>query len=101
MESLEDRQREMKKRIAKKDTVKSLPVRERTPPNDGPECSALKKQISELREQLSAMQAENQRLREQKTIVVERSRGQEQSSRDSVREQQHNFFKYSNARNRY
>jgi hypothetical protein len=67
-------------------------------PHDSPEVVRLKKRIAELKEQMSALQLENSRLREQKTIVVERSRGQERSHGDSVKEQQHNFFKYSNAR---
>ena len=97
MESLEDRQREMKKRNARKERAES-PALPRVSPSDSPEVIGLKKQISELKERVVALQVENTRLREQKTIVVERPGGQERSSGDSVREQQHNFFKYSNTR---
>ena len=72
--------------------AKALPPLETAATDRSPEVARLKKRIAELKEQVSALQLENSRLREQKTIVVERSRG------DSVKEQQHNFFKYSNAR---
>jgi regulator of replication initiation timing len=100
MKSLEDRQREMKKRNARKQRVVGLVLPE-VASNDSPEVVGLKKIIAELKEQVVALQMENSRLRDQKTIVVERPRAQKRSSGDAVREQQHNFFKYSNARNRY
>jgi hypothetical protein len=62
-------------------------------PDDSPEVRRLKSRVSELI-------TENNQLREQKTIVVESARGRENYS-DSVATQQHNFFKYSNARRRY
>jgi regulator of replication initiation timing len=100
MESLEDRQREMKKRNTRKERGVGLALPE-VATNDSPEVVGLKKCVAELKEQVVALQMENNRLREQKTIVVERPREQERSAGDAVREQQHNFFKYSNARNRY
>ena len=100
MKSLEDRQREMKKRNARKQRVVGLVLPE-VASNDSPEVVGLKKIIAELKEQVVALQMENSRLRDQKTIVVERPRAQKRSSGDAVREQQHNFFKYSNARSRY
>lgn len=85
MESLEDRQREMRKRNARKERGASLAL-PATQPEDSPEVVGLKKRIAELKEQVVALQMENKRLREQKTIVVEQ-RGRERSSGDSVREQ--------------
>lgn len=98
MDNLEDRQREMRERNSpkKRETRSILP--KTVAPDDSPEVVQLKKRISELKEQVSALQLENNRLREQKTIVVERSSGQGRSYGDSVKEQQHNFFKYSNVR---
>ncbi len=98
MEYLEDRQREMRERNAPKKREKSLIQPETAAPDVSPEVLRLAKRISELNEQVLALQKENNRLREQKTIVVERSRSQERSHGDSVKEQQHNFFKYSNVR---
>ncbi|MGA7380492.1 MAG: hypothetical protein WBX03_06545, partial [Terriglobales bacterium] len=91
---LEDRQREMRKRnLARKqtqthpDSVAELP--------DTPE--AMKMQIAKLEKRVLMLEAENRQLREEKTIVVERSQSHK-SYEDSVREQRHNFFKYGNAR---
>lgn len=98
MDNLEDRQREMRERNTRNKREKGLAQPETAAQDDSPEVLRLKKRISELKEQVCALQVENSRLREQKTIVVERSRGQEKSYGDSVREQQHNFFKYSNVR---
>ena len=97
MDNFEDRQREMRERNTRSKREKVLAQPEGAP-HHSPEVFRLKKRIAELKEQVSALQLENNRLREQKTIVVERSRGQEKSYGDSVKEQQHNFFKYSNAR---
>jgi len=55
-------------------------------------------EVLRLKQQISALITENNRLRQQRTIVVERPRGQGKPHTDSVNEQQHNFFKYSNAR---
>jgi hypothetical protein len=98
MENLEGRQREMRERNAQKKREKSLTQPEIAASDDSPEVLRLKKRISELNERVLAQQVENNRLREQKTVVVERSRGQERSYDDSLKEQQHNFFKYSNVR---
>jgi hypothetical protein len=57
--------------------------------NDGDNINSLKKRIAQL-------ESENECLRQRlmSTRIAEPSR----SSGDSVREQQHNFFKYSNVR---
>jgi len=87
---------EMKMRNTHKQGRESVAL-PKTAPDRCPEVLALKKRISELQGQVVALQAENSRLREQKTIAVQRCE-QPQSSGDSGREQQHKFFKYSNAR---
>jgi len=97
MKNLEEHQREMRERnlaASSDDAVVVRTVRkQRQEPSD---INALKKKIAELEKQVLALEAENHRLRAQRTIVVERPA--EKSYEDTVREQRHNFFKYSNAR---
>lgn len=98
MKNLEERQREMRKRTLVSNTsdeavVVPAPRKKREQPS---EVNALKKRITELEKRVLTLEAENERLRAQKTVVVERST--QKSYEDSVREQRHNFFKYSNAR---
>jgi hypothetical protein len=98
MDNLEERQREMRERNSaaskrKQPVVASIPAIKLA---DLPEVHALKIQIAELERRVLALEAENQRLRVQKTIVVERTA--QKSSDNSIREQRHNFFKYNNAR---
>ena len=90
MKNLEDAQREMRERNARKKREEDLVQPEIAASEDSPEVLSLKSQIS-------ALITVNNRLRQQKTIV-ERPRGQSEPHSDSVKEQQHNFFKYSNAR---
>ena len=91
MKNLEDAQREMRERNARKKQEEDLVQPEIVASDESPEVLRLKSQIS-------AVITENNRLRKQRTIVVERPDGQNEPYRDSVKEQQHNFFKYSNAR---
>jgi hypothetical protein len=98
MKNLEDAQREMRERNARKKHAEDLVQPEIAASHNGPEVLRLKRQISALKEQVIALQMENNRLGKQKTIVVERSRGQDKSYSDSVKEQQRNFLKYSNVR---
>ena len=96
MKNLEARQREMRernqiKRISPEPTFSEPVVAE-----DSPEVVRLKKRISDLEIRVLSLEKENRELREQKTIIVERA--PQKSYEDSVREQRHNFFKYSNAR---
>ena len=58
---------------------------------EGDDVNAQKKRIAQL-------EAENESLRQQLTSMSTRIAGPSRSSQDSVREQQHNFFKYSNVR---
>ena len=58
---------------------------------DREEVIALKKRIARL-------EAENRQLRKQIATLTDSMNRSSRSSSDSVREQQHNFFKYSNVR---
>jgi hypothetical protein len=51
-----------------------------------------------LKERISRLEAENKGLREQIATLTSIANRPVQSHTDSVREQQHNFFKYSNIR---
>lgn len=61
------------------------------PTEDEADLGALQRRIVEL-------EKENERLRQQVALMSARTFGNERSSTDSVREQRHNFFKYSNIR---
>src|ERR1700720_2930292 len=98
MKNLEDAQREMRERNARKRREEDFVQPEIAAGDDSPEVVRLKREISALKEQVMVLQMENNRLREQETLVVERGRGQEKPYRDSVKEQQHNVFKYSRVR---
>lgn len=54
--------------------------------------------VPALQKRVKELEAENLRLRQQLATMANRTAPPSQSSADSVREQQHNFFKYSNAR---
>ena len=96
MKNLEDAQREMRERNARKRREEDFVQPEIASADDSPEVVRLKREISALKEQVMTLEMENNRLRE--TFVVERVRGPDNPHRDSVKEQQHNFFKYSNVR---
>jgi cell division protein FtsB len=59
--------------------------------SDGDDVEALKKRIAQL-------EAENESLRQRLTLTSTRLGEPSRSSEDSVREQRHNFLKYSNLR---
>jgi hypothetical protein len=98
MKNLEERQREMRERtLAPNSSNEALVAPTSRKKREGPsDVTALKKRIAELEKRVLALESENERLRNQKTIIVERP--VQQSAGDSVREQRHNFFKYSNVR---
>lgn len=96
MDSLEDRQREMKERNSASNKKTKDVGRSSSAEKETSDVRVLKKRIGELEKQVLRLEAENQRLREQKTIVVDRA--PQRSSEDAIREQRHNFFKYSNIR---
>ena len=51
-----------------------------------------------LRNQIARLEAENHNLRQQIAVLTSSASGPPRSEKTSVREQQHNFFKYSNIR---
>jgi cell division protein FtsB len=55
-------------------------------------------QIALLKQEIARLKRENRDLREQIAVLNRNATSPRQSHQDSVREQQHNFFKYSNAR---
>jgi uncharacterized small protein (DUF1192 family) len=104
MKNLEHAQREMRDRQKLKTDPK--PIRKRKPPTTvGREREEIQLVVdtNKLQQRISALENENQRLRaevqqlrRQKTVYVEVER--RKSADEERREQQHNYFKYSNAR---
>ncbi|MGC4050305.1 MAG: hypothetical protein QM757_13085 [Paludibaculum sp.] len=54
--------------------------------------------VSTLRKRIAQLEKENERLRSQLAMMSAGSVVPDRSSTDAVREQRHNFFKYSNSR---
>ena len=103
MDKLAEQQREMRERMAqssaatkkrKKSIEKNSPI---LPLSKDDEVSLLKQKVSALEAQNEQLRVEISSLRRQKTVVVEQPRS-ERSHEDSVQQQRHNFFKYSNIR---
>ena len=101
---LEDRCREMKARVlahrtaVSQGSTKARPLKTRVVEESlSPEMETIDK-IAALKKEIARLQTENRALRDrlasQSAMVAQTSR----SSEDAVREQRHNFFKYSNAR---
>jgi hypothetical protein len=65
---------------------------------DSPNSVRGQESVTALKKEVKRLEAENKNLRKQLTALSISTRQPVQSSSDSVREQQHNFFKYSNAR---
>jgi hypothetical protein len=59
--------------------------------NEHDEVAALKKRVARL-------ESENRNLRKEVAVLADSAGRSSQSLSDSVRERQHNFFKYSNVR---
>ena len=92
MTTLKDRQREMKERDARQNVKQTPAKRELSASDDSTEALRLKTRISELEKEVETLRTEIDRLRAQKTIVIERDRT------ETIAEQRHNFLKYSNVR---
>ena len=60
--------------------------------------SSASEDVQALRQKVKELETENRRLREQLAAMANRATPSSQSSVDPVREQRHNFFKYSNVR---
>jgi hypothetical protein len=54
--------------------------------------------VNALKKHIAQLDAENERLRRQLTVMSTRTTEPSRSSEDSIPEQRHNFFKYSNIR---
>ncbi len=118
-EEFERRCAEMKARMLAQRS-KSVPDERPTVPNPIPEASARKSarrgeralsalaseapkegEFAALKAQVARLEAENRQLRQQIAALASRSvvvASPSRSGDDSVREQRHNYFKYSNAR---
>jgi hypothetical protein len=103
MDKLVEQQREMRERMArssaatkkvKKSIEKKTPI---LPLSKDDQVSLLKQKISALEAENEQLRVEISSLRRQNTVVVEQPRA-ERSHEDSVQQQRHNFFKYSNIR---
>jgi len=55
-------------------------------------------EVVALKKRIIRLEAENSQLRNQLAVLTDSMNRSSQSLSDSVREQQHNFFKYSNVR---
>jgi len=91
MENTEKQPAKITKRKSPAAKVKRPPQNSSVQLNGSENIVALKKRISKLEQ-------ENKSLREQIAALTARANRPVESYRDSVREQQHNFFKYSNIR---
>jgi regulator of replication initiation timing len=101
MKDLEERQREMRQRMTREAHRKdddapatALPHHRTAAETESTDLSQLKKRLAVLEAENAKLRSENESLRRQKTVYVERKK----SPDEERREQQHNYFKYSNAR---
>ena len=62
------------------------------------EIKPTERQVAALKMRISELEAGNERLRRQLTLTNYQAPPPSRPSEDSVREQRHNFFKYSNLR---
>jgi hypothetical protein len=66
--------------------------------DDSPNQRGDHQDVVALKERISQLEAENEDLRRQIAALTNSANRSVQSGGDSVREQRHNFFKYSNIR---
>lgn len=57
-----------------------------------------REEVVVLKKRIARLEAENTQLRNRIALLTDNTNRSSPSSSDSVREQQHNFFKYSNVR---
>jgi hypothetical protein len=90
MKNLDQQQREMRERNqrvkVKAATIQSDPVR-----TGNGDC-----ELDALRNRVSVLELENAAMRQEIVVLRKRSGRAEKSYEEQRREQQHNFFKYSN-----
>jgi predicted RNase H-like nuclease (RuvC/YqgF family) len=90
MKKLEQQQKEMRERNER--TKSDEAPREKKP------VRAKSDELDKLRNRVSVLERENSELRREIAALRQVSGGREKSYEDTRREQQHNYFKYSNAR---
>lgn len=90
MEKTEGRNTKITKRRSR------VPEKQASP--DSPNSIRDQESVAALKKEIRRLEAENKNLREHIAALSASPRQPVQSSSDSVREQQHNFFKYSNTR---
>jgi hypothetical protein len=65
---------------------------------DSADSADEREEVVALKKRISRVETENRQLRNQIAVLTDSMGRSSQSLSDSVREQQHNFFKYSNVR---
>jgi hypothetical protein len=81
-----------------KATKRKSPAREKQEGGGARNLTTDQEEVTALKEHISRLEAENKELREQILAIGNSAVRPVQSQVDSVREQRHNFFKYSNVR---
>jgi archaellum component FlaC len=76
---------------------KSAERREREQ-DDSVSIAGDREEVAGLKKRIARLESENRQLRKQIAVLTDSMGRSSQSHPDSVREQQHNFFKYSNVR---
>jgi len=100
MKDLGKRQREMRERMKQEGHLTADDAPATVAPYDNMVAGTESTDVLQLKKRLAVLEAENAKLRSeietlrQKTVYVERQK----SPDEARREQQHNYFKYSNAR---
>ena len=67
-------------------------------PGDSAGDDAEREEVVTMKKRITQLDAENRQLRNQIAVLTDSMNRSSESLSDSVREQQHNFFKYSNVR---
>jgi cell division protein FtsB len=65
---------------------------------DPAESAEKRDEVAVLKKRIARLESENRQLRKKVALLTDGMGRSSQSPSDSVREQQHNFFKYSNVR---
>jgi hypothetical protein len=66
--------------------------------NDSVGSASDREEVVALKKRIARLETENRQLRKYVVVLTDSMSRSSQSLSDSVREQQHNFFKYSNVR---
>src|SRR5436190_23981504 len=103
MKNLEERQREMRKRTAQGGTSNPERAKNSTHEIPAPSSQNSSAEIRAMQKRIVQLEADNERLKAENERAGSKDsrrgqRAQEKSYDEQVREQRHNYFKYSNAR---